>query len=221
MSNGREHRDRAERLLVHDLGFVGHVGEQGRLEEEAAVAAFAAGEHARALGLGVLDQRVDRVRAAAVGERAHLGVGFEAVADLHLGGALGEALEEGVVDAALDVEARRRDADLAGVPELLRHDHVERLFEVAIVEDQHRRVAAELHRDAGHAVGAELHQMLADIGRAGEADLADDPAGDERAADQVGVAVDQLGDALGNAGVGERAEQLGGAARAFRAAGAR
>ena len=84
--------------------------------------------------------------------------------------------EEGVVDATLDVEAGRRDAHLAGVAEFLRHDHVERLFEVAIVEDQHRRVAAELHGDAGHAVGGEAHQMLADIGRAGEADLADDPA---------------------------------------------
>ena len=80
----RGHGDRAERLLVHDVGFVRNVGEQGRLEEEAAVAALAAGEHARALGLGVVDQCSDRVGTARIGERAHLGVGVQAVADLHL-----------------------------------------------------------------------------------------------------------------------------------------
>ncbi len=80
---------------------------------------------------------------------------------------------KGVVDALLDIEARRRDADLPGVAELLPHDLVERRFEVAIVEHKHRRMTAQLHRDALHAVGRELHQMLADRGRAGEADLAD------------------------------------------------
>src|SRR5207245_11189621 len=104
---------------------------------------------------------------------AHPAAGIEAAADLHLGRALSEALEKRIIDAALHVEAGRRDAHLASVAELLRHDHVERLLEVAIVEDQHRRVAPELHRYAGHAVGAEAHEVLADIGRAGEADLAD------------------------------------------------
>src|SRR5256885_1327038 len=85
--------------------------------------------------------------------------------------------------ASPKVEASRRDAHLTGVAELLRHDHVERLLEVAIVEDQRRRVAAELHGHARHAVGAEAHEVLADAGGAGEADLADHAAGDERFAD--------------------------------------
>jgi hypothetical protein len=91
---------------------------------------------------------------------------------------------------------------LAGVPELLRHDHVERLFEVAVIEDQHGRMAAQLHRHSGHAVRAQAHQMLANAGRAGEADLADDATGDERFADQAAIAVDQLRDAIRDAGVG-------------------
>ena len=57
--------------------------------------------------------------------------------------------------------------------------------------------------------------MLADIGRAGEADLADHLAGDERVADQLRIAMDKLGHALGNAGVGECSEQLGSDARSF------
>src|SRR5215204_3595684 len=39
---------------------------------------------------------------------------------------------------------------------------------------QHRRMAAQLHRDPGHAVGREAHQMLADAGRAGEADRSEE-----------------------------------------------
>src|SRR4029453_2206014 len=99
------------------------------LEEKAAVALLAAGEQARALCRGVLDQFADRIRTAAVGEGPHPGVGFEAVADLHLGGTLGEAVENRLIDAALRIEAGRRDADLAGVPELLRDDHVESLLQ--------------------------------------------------------------------------------------------
>ena len=76
-------------------------------------------------------------------------------------------------------------------------------------------MAAKLHRHARHAVGAEPHQMLSNIGRAGEADLANDAAGDERLADEVRVAVNELGDALGNAGISERAEKLGRDARSF------
>src|SRR5215210_4425935 len=47
--------DGAERLLVHDRRFVRHIGEQGWLEEEPAVAFLAAGQDARALRLGILD----------------------------------------------------------------------------------------------------------------------------------------------------------------------
>ena len=57
--------------------------------------------------------------------------------------------------------------------------------------------------------------MLADVGRAREADLADHAAGDQRLADQPAVAMDQLGDALGDAGIGERSEQLGSDPRSF------
>src|SRR3546814_16352665 len=93
---------------------------------------------------------------------------------------------EGVVDALLDREARRRDADLARVAEFLRDDAVERRLKVAVVEDQHRRMAAQFHRDPLHPVGGETHQMLADRGRAGEADLEDAGTGEQEEADHVG-----------------------------------
>src|SRR3546814_18722442 len=57
-----------------------------------------------------------------------------------------------------------------------------------------RGMAAKLHRDPLHAVGGELHQMFADRGRAGEADLADHRAREQMPADHVGVANDELDD---------------------------
>src|SRR3546814_2175217 len=72
--------------------------------------------------------------------------------------AFGETFHEGVVDALLDIEARRRDADLARVAEFLRDDAVERRLKVAVVEDQHRRMAAQFHRDPLHPVGGETHR---------------------------------------------------------------
>ena len=87
------------------------------------------------------------------------------------------------------------------VAELLRHDHVERLFKIAIVEDQHRRVAAQFHRDTLHAVGCEFHQMLADRHRSGETDFANDRRVNQVAADGIGHAEHHLAHAVGQAGV--------------------
>src|SRR3546814_7114254 len=106
-------------------------------------------------------------------------------ADLHFRGACRKALDEGVVDALLNIEAGRRDAHLSSVAEFLPHDLVERGFEVAIVEHQHRGMAAKLPRDPLPAVGGELHPMFADSGRAGEADLADHRAREQLQADHV------------------------------------
>ena len=47
---------------------------------------------------------------------------------------------------------------------------LERLVDIGIVEHQHRAVAAEFHRRPLHVLGGELGEVLADHGRAGEAD---------------------------------------------------
>ena len=59
------------------------------------------------------------------------------------------------------------------VAELAEHRAGHRLVEVGVVEDDERRVAAELERDLLHRPRALRHQQLPDLGRAGEADLAD------------------------------------------------
>ena len=103
-----------------------------------------------------------------------------------------ELLGERVVDAGLDVDAVGADAGLAGVPELAGDRTLDRLVEVGVVEDDERRVAAQLHRGPLDRVGALLEQDLADLGRAGEGDLAHGLVGAQLGADRAGAAGDHV-----------------------------
>lgn len=67
---------------------------------------------------------------------------------------LGEAGEEGVVDAGLDEEAVDGDAGLAGVTPLEAEELGHGLVEVGVVEDQGGAVAAELEGDFFEGRGA-------------------------------------------------------------------
>ena len=153
-----------------------------------------------ALGERVGDVALDLRDRGLVDQRPDLHAFGEPVGDLQPGGRLGEGADEVVVDAVLDEEAVGRDARLAGVPELAHHRAGDRLGQVGVVEDDERRVAAELERDLLHLAGALGHQELADLRRAGEAELADDRVGRHLAADRgcVGsVAGDDREDAGG------------------------
>ena len=73
---------------------------------------------------------------------------------------------EALVDRLMDVEPRRRDADLARVAELRGDRELEHLVDVDIVEHEHRRMTTELHGRALGAFRGELHELLADRHRA-------------------------------------------------------
>ncbi len=98
----------------------------------------------------------------------------EPVADLHRLGGGDELVDERAIDGLLHQKARRRDADLAGIAELVGGQQLHGAVEIGVLEHDRRRVAAELHRHALHVLAGERGQMLAHRGRAGERDLADD-----------------------------------------------
>ena len=52
--------------------------------------------------------------------------------------------------------------------------------EVGVLEDEERRVAAELHRHPQELLGGLLDELLADLGRAGEGQLARPRVADQR-----------------------------------------
>ena len=69
-------------------------------------------------------------------------------------------------------------------------------LEVGVGEDDVGALAAELERHPLHLVGAAGHDPLADLGGAGEADLADQRVGDEPLADDRALAGDHREHAL-------------------------
>ena len=101
-----------------------------------------------------------------------VGAGLHAGADGELLDRLDEGGGEAVVDAGLHQDAVGADAGLAGIAIFRGHGAGDRLAEIGVVEHEQRRVAAELERQLLHRVGALPVEDLADLGRAGEGELA-------------------------------------------------
>ena len=80
--------------------------------------------------------------------------------------------ENSSATALVHVEAVGRGAGLAAVAHLGQERAVHGRVDVSILEDQERRVAAQLHRAVDDVVGRLLEQHPADLGRAGERQLA-------------------------------------------------
>src|SRR4051794_7589123 len=211
----RQARDGAERLLAVDQHLVGDAGQHGRLVERAALVLparepLAAGDEGGAVVQRVFDVLLGLLDRAVVDQRADGDAVRETVADGELRDLLGQALRELVVDAALDVHAVRADAGLARVAELRGDQAVDGLVQVGVVEDHVRRVAAELERQLLDAVGGEPDQLLADLRRAGERDLADARVAEQLARDHARRARrDEVDDALRHAGVLDAAQDRG------------
>ena len=192
-------------------------GQQRRLEEQpAALVRLAAEQHLGALRARVLDVRDDLVEPLAVDERADVHALLGADPDAQGGDRLRVALDERVVDAVLHEQAVGGDADLAGVAELAQDGAGDGLVEVGVVEDEERRVAAELERELHDLAGALRHQDLADGRRSREGELAHDRVARQLAADHgrvLGIAGHDLEDArgdpraVGELGQGERRER--------------
>ena len=89
------------------------------------------------------------------------------------------------------------------------------VVDVGILEHDRRRMAAELHRRALHVQAGERRELLADGGRAGEGDLADDRMRDQILGDLRRHAVDQIDHAGRHAGIDEGADQLRRRSRRF------
>ncbi|MNS85821.1 hypothetical protein D3C72_1196970 [compost metagenome] len=177
--------------------------------------------------LGVVDEGAHGGHAAFVRQRAHVGAGFQAVANLDVLQHVGEARQELFVGAFLHVEAGGRHADLTGVADLELGQHFSGAVDVGIVEHQHGRMAAQFHGDALHVRAGQRGQLLAHRHGAGERHLAHDRRTDQVVGDLGGLAPDDVQAALGQAGVmehaGNRHYGAGGVFRALqddRAAGA-
>ena len=192
----RQHREhRAEDLLLRDAIALRDVREDGRREPVALLRQAAR----RLVDLGALllaglDELPDLLELHLRVDRADVGVLVERIADAQRLEAALQLLDERLVDRLLREEARAGAADVALVEVDAVDDPLDRLVERAVVEDDVRRLAAELERQLLAGAGEPALDRLADLGRAGERDLVDVGMVDERRA-RAAVAGDDVDDA--------------------------
>ena len=136
-----------------------------------------------------------------VDQRTHLGLRVEGIADADRLGAPGKAVEETLVDAVLDEDARAVGADLAGRVEIAQHGAADGVLHVGVIEHDQRRLAAEFHRCVFHVRAGEGQHLLARRHRSGERHLGDDRMGGECGADGA-VALDDIEEPIRQACLG-------------------
>src|SRR6185369_17496602 len=119
-----------------------------RLDEVAAtVNTLTTGDDRAAFLLRQVDVAGDLLQVIGADQRADVGRLVERIADLQLPRRRDEALEERVVCAALDEDARSAEADLALVPEAGADRRRHRVVEIGVGEDQVGVLPSELERD--------------------------------------------------------------------------
>ena len=124
------------------------------------------------------------------------------VADRHGRHGLGEDADHGVVQRTRDQQSRAAHAELAGVEDEGLDDGADGHVEVGVLEDDVGGVAAELHGDRLEVLAGDAGGVPADRGGPGEGDLVDAGVPQQRLADDLAGAGDDVEHAVGDAGVG-------------------
>ena len=184
-----------------------HFGKDGGLDEKALGfgafdVALAAALKLRAFLLAGLDVIQNAFHLAPGNLRAHLGGLVERIANLQLLGARDQLANEAVVDIFMHQQAGGRAADLAFVGEDAPEGRLERGIDIAVGEDDVRRLAAQFQAEplqVGFAGG--LQQPPGRANAACEADLIDVHVQRQRFAGGLTVAGDDVEDAIGQAGL--------------------
>ena len=171
------------------------VGHDRRLEERAAERVALAAEAtfaplARASG----DVLLDLGERLGVDQRTLVGRALEAVAHSQLAHRLDELARESVVDRVLHQQPVGAHTGLAGVAILAGDRALHRRIEIRVLEHDEGRVAAELQRQLLQRGGTLRHQLLADLGGAGEREFANDRIGSHLCTDGAGVTGEHVND---------------------------
>ena len=156
----------------------------------------------RALFLAERDVLLDALLLALRDERTDLGRGVGRVADREAADHRRDRVDDLVVTAPAGEDAGLRDARLAVVHERRHLQALDRGREVGVVEDDRRRLAAELEAHALQLLAADGRDAPARRGRTGERDLVDAGVAHEVLADLATRGQDR-DDALRDAGLVE------------------
>ncbi|MDT4859493.1 hypothetical protein FQZ97_940030 [compost metagenome] len=146
------------------------MGHDRRLVEEAAAGdrLAAGGDLDMRLGAGTVDETGHPLALALGDQRAEFGGRVVLQAGLEAGHGIGQVGHEVVVDLLAGIDAAGGGAVLPGVVEAEGADAGHHVSEVGIVEDDHRRLAAQFHMGAFHAFRGATDDGLAGAHRAGQ-----------------------------------------------------
>ena len=165
---------------------------------------------------GILDMLLDLGHGLLVDQRTGGSTVFQTVANLQLAHGSDQFLGKGIVDAVLDVDAVGADAGLAVVAVLGDQRAFDGGIQVSVIENDERRVAAQLQRHLLDVLGALGHQLATDLGRAGEAQLAHDGVAGQLATHFAGAASDHAQHTFRNTGALGQLDQGQGGERRLR-----
>ncbi|MNP08250.1 hypothetical protein D3C76_1003100 [compost metagenome] len=161
---------------------------------------LAAGNHASAFAHSVFNVLLNLGHGFGVDQGAGGDAVFQAITNVQLGHGRGELVDEGIVDAVLDIQTVGADAGLAVVAVLRDQRPLDSGVQVGVIEDDEGCIAAQFQRHLLDVLGALDHQPAADFGGAGEGQLAHERVTGQLAADFAGTAGDHAEHAFRNAG---------------------
>ena len=167
-----------------------------------------AGRGFSTLGNRILHKGINGFYAALQNHRAHGDAFLQTIAQLDITHRSGEFFNEGFINALLDQETGRGDADLAGVAEFGQRQLFGGSVEIGIVKNQHLPVATQLHGGFFHVLAGQCRQMFTHAGGAGERDFANGRMRDQVLGDLRRSPIYQRDNARRHACVGKGSDQL-------------
>ncbi|MNF49447.1 hypothetical protein D3C84_307180 [compost metagenome] len=214
---------RAKDFFLGNAHLVVHIGEHRRLDElalgevrrQVGRTLQAASEEGGALFDTDLDVAGDLVVMGLGDHRADLGFRILRVANDQAFGASGKFGDELRINAFLDEDPATGGAAFAVQREDGEQRRVQRAFQVRVFENQHRRLAAQLHGVLFQACG--LHDLFAGSGAAGERNRTYIGVPNQRMPRCGAITLNDVEDTVGNARFDGQATQfIGGQWRQFR-----
>ena len=190
---GHRHH-RPEHFAADNLVVLLRVSQHRRFKEETiSVHSLAARDQANVrLGNGTFDERCDTITMLCSNQRPQFGRRIILKAVLDAPDCRAELLDEFVVNALLGVDPARGGAVLPGVVKTKGANAFNRRIDISIVEDDHRRLAAQFHVHAFDAVGGAGNDVRTGRDGPGQRDHAHFWMCDQRTADRRATAKHQI-----------------------------